>query len=87
MSSAKPTRPASGRKANQDIVNFLEKGQPRRETFAATDSGFSRAGGGVPSGRNDISKRAGGQPGSSKGANQWAAPGGASDFGDLGIPT
>ena len=71
MSFAKPTRPASGRRANQDIVNFLDKA-PRRDTLAS-ESGFSRAGGGpaggVPSGRNDISKKTVGQPSFTKGAN------------------
>ena len=71
MSFAKPTRPASGRRANQDIVNFLEKGA--RRDSVASGSGFSRAGGGpaggVLPGRNDTGKRAGGQPGPSKGAN------------------
>ena len=61
-------RPASGRRANPGIVNFLDNNAPRRGTIDS-DSGFSRAGGGVPSGRNDISKKTIGQPGFSKGAN------------------
>ena len=82
-------RPASGRKpggANKDILNFLNtnKGASKlpqasgAPAFGRQDTGFSRASG-------DFSDR--GYTRGGKTGTNFAAPGGASDYGDLGIPT
>ena len=99
---SKATRPASGRKpggANKDILNFLSTNKDKARLPQAGANQIGTSGGGAPAfGRQDtgFSRASGdfsdrgytrGKTAPGGGVSNAYAPVGASDYGDLGIPT